>query len=123
MDEWQGWNAYEGGWWDNNGIASAGAYESPSNPGVMPLSAFLTAYPNAEIANPSIVFPGIGGIALQVGFGSPGDNFDGNVDDFTLGTDAGSTTYDFEAPEPTSLGILAIGGLGLLFKRRKNGSA
>jgi hypothetical protein len=41
-----------------------------------------------------------------VGEASPGDNFNGYVDDVTIGTTSGTTTYDFEpvtaVPEPTT---------------------
>lgn len=111
---WQSWNAFVGGWWDNNGVAGPGT-------GVEPLSAFLAAYPNATIANGG--YPGLGGIALQVGFASSGDTFDGYVDDFTIGINGVDTTYNFDpspAPEPAELvGLLGMGGVGLLLVTRR----
>lgn len=102
---WQNWNAFVGGWWDNLGVASPGT-------GVEPLSTFLLAYPNAVIANGG--FPGLGGIALQVGFGSSGETEDGYVDALTIGVLGVNTTYNFDpnpVPEP---GTLALAGLALL---------
>jgi len=120
QNQWQQWNAYVGGYWDNNGIASPGAYESPSEPGVLPLSSFLSLYPNATIANGG--YPGLGGIAMQVGFGSSGETEDGYVDDFTIGVNGVNTTYDFEpsaVPEPATLGLLAVAGTVALTRRRR----
>jgi len=113
QNQWQSWNAFEGGFWDNDSIAGPGT-------GVMPLSTFLTDFPDATIENGGL--PELGGIALQVGFGSSTDNYDGYVDQFTLGTASGSTTYDFEpaaVPEPASFSLLGIGALALLRRRRR----
>jgi hypothetical protein len=104
MNQWQSWNALVGGWWDNNGEFTAGT-------GVNSITAYLgliTTDPNVEIT----------GISLRVGYASPGDNFNGYVDDVTIGTGSGTTTYDFEpeggasaVPEPTTF---IAGGLLLL---------
>jgi hypothetical protein len=108
QDQWQSWNALVGGFWDNNGLATPGT-------GVEPLSFFLapTAYPLATIAQGS--HPGLGGIAMRVGFGSDGETEDGSVDAFTIGVADVNTTYDFEpdtaaVPEPSR--IIARAGLG-----------
>ena len=96
---WQSWNAFVGGWWDNNGIATPGAPEGPDNPGVEPLSVFEAQYPVATIANGG--FPGLGGIALQVGFADSTSTFDGYVDAFTIGVGGVNTTYNFD-PSPAA---------------------
>jgi hypothetical protein len=124
LDEWQTWNADQtttGAFWDNQGFLSTpGANEGPSEPGVQPLSAFIAAYPDATIANGG--FAGLGGIAMQVGFASSGDAFDGNVDAFTIGIAGVNTTYDFEptpVPEPASMGLICLAGSALLMRRKK----
>jgi hypothetical protein len=89
---WQCWNALEGGWWSNNGIASA----NPGN-GVQSLATYESAESNAVIVNPST---GPGGVRLAVGFASGGDHFDGNVDKVVIGVNGVSTTYDFEPLSP-----------------------
>jgi hypothetical protein len=92
MDTWQQWNALSGCWWwasaFNTGLATGS------------LSDYLALHPNATIVNSSSG----GGIHLLVGFASPSDQFDGNVDGFTIGVSSHSTTYDFEPnlPVPTS---------------------
>lgn len=111
MNTWQLWDAKVGGWWDNNGVENPGT-------GVGSLSTYLATYPDATIEdNP---FAG-GGIALTVGYASPGDFLTGYVDNVTIGTQGGgSTTFDFETvPEPASLSLLAFGGLLAFFCRWK----
>jgi len=113
QNEWQQWNAYVGGYWDNDGVASPGT-------GVMSLSTFQTDFPDATIANGG--FAGLGGIAMQVGFGSSGETEDGYVDAFTIGVGGVNTTYDFEpnaVPEPASMGLLVVGGGAALMRRRR----
>jgi hypothetical protein len=109
---WQKWDASIGGWWDNDGIGNPGAG------GVVPLSTFITDFPDATIQNGGL--PGLGGIAMQVGFESAGDTEVGNVDAFTIGIAGVNTTYDFEpVPEPGSISVLLCGGAGLLMRRRR----
>ncbi len=85
---WQTWNALVGGWWSENGLASA----SPG-PGVKSLAAYLAAFPNAKVVNP----PAAGGVRLQAGTVTGNwDNFDGNVDRLAIGFSGASTVYDFE---------------------------
>ena len=108
LNTWQFWNALAGGW------------DAPyAGTGVTSLAAFIQSNPNATIADPSSVFPGFAGINLQVGFGNPADNFNGNVDGFSIGVSNGGpstvTTFDFEpAPIPASFGLVAIGSLALI---------
>jgi hypothetical protein len=130
LNTWQSWNTLTGGWYDANGTLGSGPGSA-----VVSLSDLLNALPStATIADLGTLFPGFGGINLQVGLASPGDNFDANVDDFTLGTAAGSTSYDFDpdanptggagasTPLPSAasmgLGMLAvIGAAGMLRKK------
>ena len=123
---WQNWNAFVGGWWDNNNIGSPGTFEGPGEPGVQPLSAFLAQYPLATIANGG--YPGLGGIALQVGFESSGDTEDGYVDAFSIGVGGVTTTYNFDpnpVPEPSTIVLIVLGGLVLcpFALRRRRASA
>src|SRR6202020_1485943 len=103
MDEWQTWNALEGGWGDNNGLANPGS-------GVEPFSTFLNYYVDPTIiVNPPYFVND--GVALTVGFASPGDTYLGYVDNVTFGVNGANTTYDFEpnssVPEPSEITILA----------------
>jgi hypothetical protein len=113
LHTWQTWNAFVGGYWDNNNIAGTGT-------GVMPLSTFETDYPLATIENGGLA--GLGGIALQVGFASSGDTYQGYVDNVTIGVAGVNTTYDFEptpVPEPASFSLIGVGALALLRRRRR----
>ncbi|HEX4054104.1 MAG TPA: PEP-CTERM sorting domain-containing protein [Tepidisphaeraceae bacterium] len=117
QNQWQTWNAFVGGYWDNNGIGNPGTPEGLS-PGVEPLAAFEAAYPLATIANGG--YTGLGGIAMQVGFAS--GTAEGYVDAFTIGVAGVNTTYNFEpaaVPEPASFSILGLGALALLRRRRR----
>jgi hypothetical protein len=118
MDEWQTWNALEGGWWDNNGVANPGS-------GVAPLSTFLSFYDNPTIIANVPYFPN-DGLAVTVGFGSPGDNYDGYVDNVTIGINGADSTYNFDpVPEPSALMLLGTicGGLSLMMRRKLKKSA
>jgi hypothetical protein len=91
---WQKWDALHGCWWDNNGELGSGGNDT------RPLSDFITLHPDAAIRNPS----GIGGVRLAVGFASPTDLFDGNIDMVTVGVQGRSTSYDFEPPSACKKG-------------------
>jgi hypothetical protein len=87
-DNWQQWDALSGCWWDNGGELGGGGTDT------RPLSDFIALHLDARIYNPN----GVGGVRLAVGFASPTDQFDGNVDMFTIGVNGNSTSYDFEPP-------------------------
>ncbi|HEY4124861.1 MAG TPA: PEP-CTERM sorting domain-containing protein, partial [Rhizomicrobium sp.] len=75
------------------------------------------------------VLDGVGGAQLTVGFASPDDTFNGNIDSLTLnftGPNGGTDkTYDFEAkgvtsaPEPVSIALFGAGLSGMAFARRR----
>jgi hypothetical protein len=115
MDTWQIWDAGVGGWWSDDGNAGL----TPGS-GVGSLASFEAEFPSATIeANP---FAG-GGIELTVGYGAASDNFTGYVDDVTVGTTTGTTTFDFEAaPEPSTYSMLLASVLVLLAVIRRSRS-
>jgi len=110
---WQNWNAVVGGWWDGNSVAG-----TPGS-GVVSFATVLADYPNAVIADFAAPYNAFLGLEFQVGEASPSDNFDGNVDDVTIGINGADTTYDFEVPEPASAGLLLVGGGAALMRRRR----
>jgi hypothetical protein len=133
MNTWQTWNALNGGWWSDVGVAGFGPGDNVGS-----LAAYLKLYPNAAIVNyPDTMWGGPnpsgiteGGIGLYVGYAGPDDNFNGYVDNVTIGT----TTYDFEpasspenssTPEPSSLvALLGLSATGLVgFWRRRRAAA
>lgn len=58
-------------------------------------------------------------LAANSGWGTASADFEGFVDNYTLGFGGNSTTYNFEAvPEPMTMGILAAGA-ALAARRRK----
>ena len=114
---WQTWNALEGGWWSDNGIGGSGGTD------VVSLATYLAAHPDATIVNTS---DDLGGVSLKVGYASPGDVFNGYVQNLTIGVSGNDTTYDFEplspsvVPEPSSIvltGIAGLMGLGYAWRR------
>ena len=92
MLTWQSWDALSGCWWSNNGTLNPGTSTGT-------LGDYLAQFPNARIVNSASG----GGVHVLMGFASPTDVFDGNVDAFTIGSHS-STTYDFEPnlPPPTT---------------------
>ena len=123
QNTWQSWNALEGGWWDNNGSCG-----SPGT-GVSSFAACVAALPGAKIVNSfgtEGVLDGVGGVQFAVGFAGPGDQFNGNVDDFTIGDSAGTTTFNFEpspVTEPATWAMLILGflGVGALARKSRHG--
>jgi hypothetical protein len=103
MNLWQTWNALEGGWWNDLGDFTQGT-------GVGSFADYLALYPNATIVNAGT----LGGVRFNVGFASPGDAFDGNVDNFTIGINSADTTFDFEASAPAPLPNVASMGMVML---------
>jgi hypothetical protein len=123
LNTWQAWNALEGGWWDDDGLANSAC--TPGS-GVESLSDCLGSYyKTATIVN----YPdGLGGIRFDVGFASDTDQFNGYVDDFTIGINGQNTTYNFDpdaaVPEPGSLALLgvalvALTGFGASYRARQ----
>jgi hypothetical protein len=108
LNQWQSWDALRGMWYNDNG---------PSGPGsnAITLATYLATYPNATIVNRD---ESLGGLRITTGFASDTDNFNAYVDNFTVGTAAGTTTYDFETPEPATMTLLGIGAVALLRRKR-----
>jgi hypothetical protein len=94
-ETWQHWDALSGCWW----------WASLGNAGTLaqPLSVYLAMFPDAAIVNRD---GNHGGVRLVMGFGSPGDSFEGYVDGFRIADDAqpasgsntnrNAITYDFD---------------------------
>jgi hypothetical protein len=125
LNTWQSWNALSGGLWDNDGITGCGAPGS----GVASLASCISAI-DATGGDPTIVnnfgtpgvLDGVGGVQFFVGFASPTDQFDGNVDDFTIGVNGVNTTFNFDpVPEPASWSLFGIGLLSFGFAWRRYG--
>ncbi|MEJ0019517.1 MAG: PEP-CTERM sorting domain-containing protein [Acetobacteraceae bacterium] len=118
LNTWQTWDALNGAWWDNNGTCTGGT-------GVDSLAACLGAdFATATIVNAA---NGLGGVRFNVGFASANDQFNGYVDNFTIGINGANTTYDFEltdvqVPEPATLGLLgtAVAGMVAFARRRRS---
>jgi hypothetical protein len=116
LNTWQTWDALNGMWYSDN-LAGPGS-------NAITLAAYLALEPNATIIN-DVAGGGRGGIRITSGFASPENNFDANVDAFTIGTAGGTTTYDFEpVPEPGTLLLLGMGFLTTILvwiRRRRLG--
>lgn len=104
LNTWQTWDALNGMWYSDNQFG----------PGAdaVTFATYLAANPSATIINDAA--QGIGGIRVATGFASPGDNYNTYVDNFTIGTDAGEVTYNFEpldngvVPEPMTLAVWSV---------------
>jgi Cohesin domain/Carboxypeptidase regulatory-like domain len=85
---WQNWDAFHGGWYTDQGAAGSGPGSN-----VKSFAAIVAALPGAKIVSSS----GFGGLRLFAGCGAGSwDNFDGNVDNLTVGVSGANTTYNFE---------------------------
>jgi hypothetical protein len=93
--QWQTWDALNGGWWSLNNICGAG-------PGVnvKSLAQYLSCQPNARIINAG---GGLGGFRIATGCGGAAwANFDGNIDNVSIGVSGTETTFDFD-PDPCTI--------------------
>ncbi len=104
LNTWQFWNALTGMWYSDSTTPNANQFPADLNgPGdhAITFAQFIAAHPNAVLINDPGQ-GGLGGIRIASGFSSPGDRYNTFVDAFTIGTDAGATTYDFELAEVRS---------------------
>ncbi len=86
VDEWQTWDAMNGGWW----ALSAGTFGPPT----ISLADYAAAHPGATLTEP---LSGFGSVRIAVGCGGAAwTNFVGNADAFTIGVGGTTITYDFE---------------------------
>lgn len=121
LNQWQSWDALSGMWYTDSMSPNANAFPAdPNGPGdhAITFAEFVAANPNATIVNPSV---GVGGIRFASGFSSPSDNYNTNIDAFTIGVNGVNTTYDFEpVPEPSTWlgGALGLAALGSSLRRR-----
>src|SRR4029077_14751587 len=85
LSTWQTWDALQGGWWSQNGIAGA------TQGGGKSLADYLTAQPNARVVNTAA---GSGGVELAAGLGGAGGlgNLVGNADCITIGVNGATPT-------------------------------
>ena len=87
--EWQHWDALIGGWWS--------ALDGFGGPPLTTLANYINrdaAHQNAKIVNSSEC---LGGVRFSAGAGAPvWNDFEGNVDNFTIGVSGENTTFDFE---------------------------
>lgn len=90
LNTWQCWDAFHGGWYAINADTQEPTYGSPGT-GVLSLQGYIDAHPFAVIRNTTK-----GGVQVLSGFASETDVFESYVDAFTIGTNIGCTTFDFE---------------------------
>jgi hypothetical protein len=118
LNTWQTWNAFAGGWYDDSGTGNPGVGN------VVSFGAMQAANPGATIVNQS--GNGLGGVRFGVGLASTTDNFNGYVDNFTIGISGANTTFNFDpltaVPEPSTWAMMILGfaGIGFTAYRRKS---
>jgi large repetitive protein len=92
MDVWQEWDARNGGWYTQGGLAGSGPGAN-----VKSFADILAVAPNA-----TIITAGTGGVRIVTGFGSGAwDNYSGAADELRFAHGATDVTYDFE-PDATT---------------------
>jgi hypothetical protein len=88
MDQWQGWNAEAGCWWNTDKTVG-----TPGN-GVVRLDDYLSAFPGSVVRR----------IHVRTGLGTETDRFEGNVDGLALHIGGKPTAvYDFNHFKSTSI--------------------
>lgn len=108
LNTWQTWNTLTGGWYEDNGVGGQGVDK------VVSWGTILAANLGASIVNQS--GNGLGGVRISSGFASANDQFNTNVDNFTLN----DTTFNFDpaasaTPLPSTWLMLLSGFAGLGF--------
>jgi hypothetical protein len=87
--EWQHWDALIGGWWS--------ALDGFGGPPLTTIASYINrdaAHQNAKIVNATEC---LGGVRFSAGAGAPvWDDFEGNIDNFTIGVSGDNITFDFE---------------------------
>jgi hypothetical protein len=105
LNTWQSWNLLKGMWYSDN-------FGGPGDQALSWTQILADEGANATIADDTS--HGLGGIRFTVGEGSATDNFNVFVDNFAIGTAAGTSTYDFEPSAAAPLPATAWTSLGLL---------
>ena len=106
---WQTWDAETArGWYFSRAPGNASCSLNNNTP--CTLAQVEALYPNLTINN----------VIFKVGSGQTA--FTGYVDAFQFGTAAGTTTFDFDVPEPASAALLMLGLAATGFVRRRLGS-
>lgn len=112
LNKWQNWDLLKGMWYSDQ-------FGGPGSAALTWSQILADEGPNATIADDTA--DGLGGIRFTAGEGDSGDNFNVSIDDFSIGLPGRTTSYDFDpspAPEPASIGLLGLGALGLVRRRK-----
>jgi hypothetical protein len=94
IDIWQGWDALSGCWYAINSSTGDPTYGGPGTASDS-LAGYESQNPHAKIVNSD---SGLGGVRLLVGFASPDDRFDANVDSFRIAFGDAGKVFDFDTP-------------------------
>jgi hypothetical protein len=124
VGSWQHWEAFtSAGWWSAN-------YGGAGGPPLTTIATYVSLHPAAKIINTDAC---LGGVRIRAGAGAPvWNNFDGNVDNFTIGVSGSNTTYNFEngplpiaqcSPTPTPTPAPANAAVGGVTDLQTSGSA
>jgi hypothetical protein len=109
LNTWQTWNALSGNFWDDDNKCTEGL----ANVCTLATLVSRLGVSADDITIDAVNPPDGDGLSLRVGGASPGNNFNGYVDNVTIGINGENTTYDFEpgaaTPEPGTIALFATG--------------
>lgn len=102
-----------GGWWWTGGFEIGSSSAGPPIKSLSEWAADFQAADPTDFANARV-------IQVSIGVGTYNQGQVGYFDNVSISGTSLDATYDFQVPEPSSLALLGLAGLGFMARRRRN---